>query len=204
MIEFYTHPMSRGRIVHTMMEEIGQPYETHWLSWGPTGHKSPEYLAINPMGKVPAIRHNGHVVTEAAAIIMYLADVFPEAGLAPKASEKADYYRWVFFASGPAEQAMIAGSLGWTVPEGRESTVGFGSLDAVADALEGLLSTRPYVCGDRFTAADVYVGAQIGWALQTKVLPMRPSFGAYAQSIASRPANARAMAICDAKLAAGA
>src|ERR1700757_223581 len=97
---FYTHPMSRGRIVRWMLEEVGQPYRTEILDFATT-LKGPEYLVINPMGKIPAIRHGGAVVPEAAAICAYLADTFPRAGLAPALNQRADYYRWLFFGAGP-------------------------------------------------------------------------------------------------------
>lgn len=200
-VEFFTNPMSRGRIVHWMLEEVGEPYETRWLPWGPRGHRSPEYLAINPMGKVPALRHDGKVVTEAPAIIMYLADVFAGAGLAPRSEEKADYYRWMFFAAGPLEQAQVAGGLGWVVPEERSGMVGFRPIAELADALEAHLSPRPFVCGDRFTAADVYVASHIAWGLQGKTIPARPSFASYLERTTARPAFRRSAAACDAKLA---
>src|SRR6266576_6243541 len=110
-LTFYTHPMSRGRVVRWMLEEIGQPYCTELLEYGTT-MKAPAYLAINPMGKVPAIRHGDTVVTEAAAICAYLADAFPEAELAPAADERAPYYRWMFFAAGPLEMAVTNRALG--------------------------------------------------------------------------------------------
>jgi len=108
MLEFWTNPMSRGQIAHWMMEELGQPYTTHWLDWGPAGNKNADFLAVNPMGKVPTIRHDGKVVTEAAAICLYLAEAFPQAGLKPSGAALADYYRWTFFCSGPIEQAITA------------------------------------------------------------------------------------------------
>ena len=133
---FYTNPQSRGRIVHWMMEELGQPYRTVWLEFGPE-MKSADYRAVNPMGKVPTLRHGEAVVTEAAAICAYLADAFPEAGLAPAPTspERAPYLRWLFFAAGPLEQAVTAKALGWTVPPGREGMAGFGSYADTLDAL---------------------------------------------------------------------
>lgn len=192
-LTLYTNPQSRGRIAHWMMEELGLPYETEWLDYG-TSMKAPEYLAINPMGKVPALRHGSAVVTETAAICAYLADAFPEQGLAPLpgSPERAAYYRWLFFAAGPLEQAVTAHSLGWTVPEGRSAAVGFGSygqtLDALAMALEGGL----YVCGEHFSAADVYVGSSVIWGLLFGTIEKRPAFEAYAQRLQTRPAAMRA------------
>ncbi|MGY3439339.1 MULTISPECIES: glutathione S-transferase family protein [unclassified Marinovum] len=191
---FYTNPMSRGRIVRWMLEEIGAPYETRILAYGPE-MKSPAYLAINPMGKVPAIQHKGRSVTEAAAICAYLAMAFPEAGLAPNDTERADFYRWMFFAAGPGEAAITNAAFGFDLPDTPEARgrAGYGSLDNVADALAGLLADgRDYVTGARFTAADVYVGAQIIFGLQFATLPERPGFADYAKRLTSRPAHMRA------------
>ena len=206
-LKLYTHPMSRGRIARWMCEEVreatGQDYETVLLDYGTT-MKAPEYLAVNPMGKVPAIRHGDVVVTEAAAICAYLADAFPQAGLAPEDTDRGAYYRWMFFAAGPMEQAITNRSLGVTADAEHPGRVGYGTLDAVADALDGWLSARDYVCGDRFTAADVYVGAAVGWGLAFKTLPIRPSFAPYAARTASRPAAVRAREIDDESMERGA
>lgn len=193
-IEFYTNPMSRGQIVRWMLEEVGQPYEEHLLTYGPE-MKSGAYLAINPMGKVPAIVHDGKVVTECAAICAYLADVFPEAELGPKDDEKADYYRWLFFAAGPVEQAVTAKSMGW-VPEDpqKEGMAGFGSFERTLAGLEKGLEGKDYITGDRFTAADVYVGAQVDWGMQFGSLPKTPLFEAYAARLRERPAYQKAKA----------
>lgn len=188
---FYTNPQSRGAIVRWMLEEVGQPYRTELLGYGTT-MKSPEYLAINPMGKVPAIVHNGRVVTEAAAICAYLADAFPGAGLAPPPGERDLYYRWMFFAAGPAEQAIINRAMGFVIPEGREVMAGYGSYDLMVEALANAVKGRNYVASDRFTAADVYVGSQIGWGLAFGTLPARPEFQAYWSGLENRPARQRA------------
>jgi glutathione S-transferase len=171
---FYTNPQSRGRIIRWMLEEVGQPYETEIIPYDQI--KSDRYLAVNPMGKVPAIRHRGHVVTECAAICAYLADVFPQANLGPSAEEKADYYRWLFYAAGPVEQAFTNRAQGWEVPADKERMFGYGNYDRVVAVLDELLSLRDYVCGDRFTAADVYVGSQIMFPMQFGMLPERESF----------------------------
>ena len=189
---FYTHPMSRGRIVRWMLEEVGQPYRTEVMDFARL--KDPAYLAVNPMGKVPAVRHNDVVVTEGAAICAYLADAFPDAGLAPApgAPERAAYYRWLFFAAGPIEAAVTNRSLGWEVPEGKGGMVGYGSFGAVMDVMEQAVSAGPYIAGDRFTAADVYFGSQVGWGLQFGSIEKRPAFEAYWQRLATRPAKLRA------------
>ena len=194
MLEFWTNKMSRGLIAHWMLEELGQPYETHWLEWGPTGHKSPEFLKVNPMGKVPAIRHDGRVVTEAAAICLYLADAFPDAGLKPSADKLADYYRWTLFCAGPVEQAVSVKAMGWDVPPEREGTLGFGAFDHAINALDGHLQNSAYVCGDTFTAADVYVGSTVIWGLDFKSIcepGERPALDAYADRLRPRAAYQR-------------
>ncbi|MGE0624929.1 MAG: glutathione S-transferase family protein [Pseudomonadales bacterium] len=188
---FYTNPRSRGRIVRWMLEEVGEPYETEILEFGTT-MKSPAYLAINPMGKVPAIRHGDAVVTECAAICAYLADAFPQAGLAPATSDRARYYRWLFFAAGPLESAITNKMLGFEVPAERQATAGYGSLAAALDTLETALDGSPYVAGASFSAADVYVGSQVSWGLRFGTMERRPVFEAYAARVIDRPAYRRA------------
>ena len=187
---FYTNPQSRGRIVRWMLEEIGQPYETEVIPYDQI--KSERYLAVNPMGKVPAIKHRDHVVTECAAICAYLADIFPQAGLAPRDEEKADYYRWMFYAAGPAEAAVSNQTMGWVPTPERERMFGYGNFDKVVAVLDELFSLRDFVCGDRFTAADVYVGSQIMFPLQFGMLPERDSFTRYRDRLQSREAYKRA------------
>ncbi|HEX2554468.1 MAG TPA: glutathione S-transferase family protein [Microvirga sp.] len=198
---FYTHPMSRGRIVRWMLEEVGRPYRTEVLEFG-TSMKAPAYLALNPMGKVPAIRHHGAVVTESAAICAYLADAFPEAGLAPPPGDpaRAPYYRWMFFAAGPVEASLSNKALGVDVPPERRAMVGYGSTEEVVNALEQAVSQGEYVAGGRFTAADVYVGSQIGWGMMFGTIEKRPAFERYWARIGSRPAAVRAREIDDALL----
>lgn len=200
---FYTNPMSRGRIVRWMLEEVGVPYHTEVLDYATT-MKAPAYLAINPMGKVPAIKHGETVVTECAAICTYLADAFPQAGLAPSIGDKrrGDYLRWMFFAAGCIEPAATLKALGFEPPAEKRGTVGFGSLTLVLDALEGLLSKGDYVLGDTFSAADVYLGSQVGWGTQFGTLEKRPGFEAYLGRIMSRPAAVRARGIDDGLIAA--
>jgi glutathione S-transferase len=195
----YTNPMSRGRIARWMLEELGRPYRTEVLEFG-ASMKDPAYLAVNPMGKVPALRHGEVVVTEAAAICAYLADAFPEAELAPPHGDarRAPYYRWMFFAAGPVEAALSNKALGFEVPGERRGMIGYGSVADVVDALEYAVTRSDYIAGDRFTAADVYVGSQIGWGMMFGTLDKRPAFERYWQRIASRPAAVRAREIDDA------
>jgi glutathione S-transferase len=187
---FYTNPQSRGRIVRWMLEEVGQAYETEIVQY--EDMKSERYLAVNPMGKVPAIKHRGHVVTECAAICAYLADAFPEAALGPREDEKADYYRWMFYAAGPVEQAFTNNFAGYKVEPERERMFGYGSYDRVVAVLDELLSSRDYVCGERFTAADIYVGSQIMFPMQFGMLPERDSFSRYRDRLQARDAYKRA------------
>jgi glutathione S-transferase len=203
-LTFYTNPMSRGRIVRWMLEEVGQPYETVLLDYGTT-MKGPEYLAINPMGKVPALKHGDLVVTECAAICTYLADAFPAAGLAPAPSDKqrGRYYRWLFFGAGPVEAMVTNKALGVQIPAEKRGTVGYGSPEDVLKALEYAVSQGDYLLGDRFSAADVYLGYQVGWGLQFGTLEKRPALEAYAARILNRPAAKRAREIDDTLLAKG-
>jgi glutathione S-transferase len=196
---FYTHPQSRGRIVRWMLEEVGQPYRTEVLEYGST-MKAPAYLAINPMGKVPAIRHGGTVVTEAAAICAYLADAFPEARLAPPHGDRlrGPYYRWLFFGAGPLEQAWTNKAMGFAVPSERERMMGYGRFETVVDVLEQAVSSTEYLVGDSFTAADVYLGSGIGFGMQFGPIERRPAFEQYWQRISARPAALRAKEIDDA------
>jgi glutathione S-transferase len=194
---FYTNPMSRGRIVRWMLEEVGTPYDTEIIEYGEP-MKSPDFLAVNPMGKVPAIAHEGKVVTEAAAICAYLADAFPEAGLAPPIAERDQYYRWLFFFAGPAEAAIMNRTLGLEIPEDRERMIGYGNFPSVMDAMEKCVTATPYIAGDSFSTADVYCGSQIGWGLQFESIEKRPAFEAYWARLAERPAYVRATQIDDA------
>ncbi|KAA2237206.1 glutathione S-transferase family protein [Salinarimonas soli] len=197
----YTNPMSRGRIARWMLEEVGRPYRTEILDFGPA-MQDPAFRALNPMGKVPMIRHGDMVVTETPAICAYLADAFPEAGLAPAPGDRlrGPYYRWMFFAAGPLEAAVTNRALGVEVPGERRGMVGYGSYGAAMDALEAAVSAGDYVAGDRFTAADVYVGSHIGWGLAFGSIEKRPAFERYHARVSERPAAQRARAIDDALL----
>jgi glutathione S-transferase len=185
-LTFYTNPMSRGQIARWMLEEVG------------TTMKAPDYLAINPMGKVPAIKHGDVIITECAAICAYMADAFPEAGLAPDPAHRGDYYRWMFFGAGPLEQAITNKALGFTVPPEKAMMAGYGSFDAAMDGLEAAVADKRFIAGDRFSAADVYVGSQIGWGLAFGSIDKRPAFETYWAGICERPAYLRGKAIDDA------
>jgi glutathione S-transferase len=196
---FYTNPMSRGRIVRWVLEEVEQPYRTELLDYGTT-MKAPEYLAINPMGKVPALRHGETAVTESAAICAYLADAFPDGGLAPRPGDRlrGTYYRWLFFAAGPLEAATTNQAFGFEAPAERQAMLGYGSLAAVISVLEGALAEREYLVGEHFTVADAYVGSQLGWGMRFGTIEKRPTFERYFERLSARPAPIRAREIDDA------
>ncbi|QJB70479.1 glutathione S-transferase family protein [Parasphingorhabdus halotolerans] len=193
-LTFYTNPMSRGQIVRWALHEAGADYDQVLLDYGTT-MKALDYLKVNPMGKVPAIVHDGKTVTECAAICAYLAEVFPASGLSPTENERADYYRWLFFTAGPLEQAITDKHLGITPTEDQQRMAGYGNLERAVDVLDGALSNREYICGVRFTMADVYVGSQVDWGLQFGTLPERNSFKAYAERFRERDAYKAAKAI---------
>ena len=198
---FYTNPQSRGQIVRWMLEEIGAPYRAEILDYATT-MKQPAYLAINPMGKVPAIAHRGVVVTEGAAICAYLADAFPESGLAPAPGDPArgPYYRWLFFAAGPLEAATSNAAFQFQAPEAAARSLGYGTVEATLDTLESALSGQTYLAGGAFSAADLYLSAYLGFLMKFDLIAKRPAFEAYTAVHAARPAAARAREI-DAALA---
>ena len=196
-IQFYTNPMSRGQIVRWMLEEVGHPYDSEIVDYAVMHDAA--YRATNPMMKVPTIVHRGKVVTECAGIIAYLADVFPDAGLAPREDEKAAYYRWLFFAAGPIEHAVTNKAAGFEPSEEKGRMFGYGSYDLAVNTLADHCAGNAFVCGDRFTAADVYVGSQVLWGTQFGTLPSLPPFLAYGERLASREAYQRAKEI-DGKL----
>lgn len=198
----YTHPMSRGRIARWMMEEIGRPYRAEIVDFG-AAMKAAAYRALNPMGKVPMLRHGDTIVTETAAICAYLADAFPAAGLAPApdARERGIYYRWLFFAAGPIEAVATNSAMGFVLPKERSGMAGYGSRELVVETLKAFLAGRRFVTGDRFSAADVYLAAELGWMMQFGIFPKEPEFEAYVAPLEARPAAVRAREIDDALLA---
>jgi glutathione S-transferase len=202
-LTLYTNPRSRGRIARWMLEEVGARYEVVLLDYT-SAMKQPSYLSINPMGKVPALVHRGRVVTECAAICAYLADSFPDAGLVPGDDERAAYYRWLFYTAGPVEAALTNRSLGVVPDDKQRRMVGYGSYESVVDVLENAVAAHGFIAGERFTAADVYVGAQVIWGLQFGTLPARDAFAAYAERLTGRAAYQRAAGLDDAAIAAAA
>jgi glutathione S-transferase len=197
-IIFYSSPMSRGRMIQWMLEEAGAPYRFELVDLQKNEQKKPEFLAINPMGKVPAIVYRGVVITECAAICTYLADAFPAAQLAPKLDDPArgTYLRWMFFGAGCVDSGLIDRMLQRPVPE-RPGAVSYGRYEDLVDTLEKAITPGPYILGERFSAADIYVGSQIAFGLMTKSLEPRPAFQAYIARGTARPAFKRAAAQLD-------
>jgi glutathione S-transferase len=193
-IVFYHNSQSRAQMAHWMLEEVGASYKTVLIDFAKGENKTPEFLAINPMGKLPTIVHRGVVVTETAAIIAYLADAFPAAELAPPVGDpsRGAYYRWLFFGAGCIEPALLDKMMN-RPPVERKSTVGWGSYEDVVAALKTALAKGPYLLGERFTAADVYVGAQIRWAMMFGAPGLKGEtvFEDYVARLSARPAAKR-------------
>ncbi len=191
---FYHWPQSRGRIVHWMLEETGAAYRIELINLEKGGQKSPAFLAVNPMGKLPAIVHRGTPITETAAIVTYLADEFPAAGLAPPIGSplRGAFLRWMFFGAGCIDGALIDRMLSRPAAE-RSGAVSYGRFEDFIEVLDGAISHGPYLLGENFSAADLFVGSQIGFGLMTKALEPRPSFRAYLERVTSRPAYRRAL-----------
>lgn len=188
-LTFYTNPFSRGRVARWMLEEVGEPYEEVVVPFGP-GMRTPEYLAVNPMAKVPALVHDGGVVTEVAAIVAWLADRFPQAGLMPE--DRGAFFRWMFFGAGPVEYAFTNASFGFQVPPEQEGRVGYGSVERVLGALRAQLGERPYLCGEAFSGADLYIAAQVGFAMERMGVAEDPALSPWVARCRARPAAARA------------
>ena len=194
-LTFYTNPFSRGRTIRWLLEELGIEYETKIVEFR-TGTTSPEFRAVNPMGKVPTIVHKDLVITESAAICVYLAEEFPQSGLAPTPQERADYYRWLFFCAGPLEAAVYDQMIPHTPSEQQQSASGYGSLERVMDALDVHLGTHSYFAGNRFTAADVYCGCQLFWGRKfNQTIRERTAIREYVDRITDRPTWNRAQDI---------
>jgi len=199
---FYTNPMSRGQIARWALHEAGADYRQVLVDWA---DKPAAFVAANPMGKVPTIVHHtpdgDRVVTEAAAICLYLAEMHPEARLLPNDAESADYYRWTLFAAGPMEQVITAKAMNFTPTPQQEGMLGYGSVERTLSALEGFLGGRQWVCGNRFSMADVYVGSQVDWGMNFGIVPPNEAFAAYVERVQARPAYKAAKAIDNALIA---
>lgn len=196
-IAFYHNPRSRSQMAHWMLEEVGAPYRIVPVDFTKNEHKAPAFLALNPMGKLPTIIHRGTVVTETAAIIAYLADAFPKAGLAPAPDDpsRGTYYRWLFFGAGCFEPALLDKMMKRPEVE-RKSAVGWGSYDDVIAALKTALAGGPYLLGERFTAADVYIGSELRFATMFGAPDLKGEriFDDYVARLSARPAFQRANA----------
>lgn len=191
-IVFYYNPMSRARTVHWMLEEVGVPYRIELIRFDKNEQKDPAYLKVNPMGKVPAIVHRGVVITESAAICTYLADAFPQAKLAPAFDDprRGTYLRWLFFAAACVEPALVDRGFQRT-PVDRPAGIGYGTYKDAIDTLAKALQPGPYVLGDQFSTADVWIGSLIGWGFMSKSLEPRPTFSAYLERLGKREAFQR-------------
>jgi glutathione S-transferase len=190
-IVLYGNPQSRAAMTHWMLEEAGAPYRIELMQFGPE-MKTPEYLAINPMGKVPAIKHGDTIVTETGAILCYLADAFPAARLAPPIGERGAYYRWLFFIGGPVEAAASNHASGWDPKPEEQGRFGYGSYERTVDTLEKAVTGKRFVAADHFTAADLYVASFLDFGMQFKIIDKRPAFESYVRPILERPAAKRA------------
>lgn len=193
---FFFNPMSRAQIARWALHEVAADYDPVFVPWGED--KPAALLAANPMGKLPTIIHHApdgdRVITECAAVCHYLAEA-TRSPLLPQPGETADYFRWLLFGAGPLEQAVISQAMGWEPEADKEAMVGFGSFDRTMDALESWLQAHDFVCGNRFTMADVYLGSQVDWGVSFGTMPDRPTFLAYAERVRARPAYAEAKAI---------
>lgn len=200
-LTLYTNPNSRGRIIRWLLEELNVPYDVKVLQYG-SEMKAADFLALNPMGKVPVIKHGEVIVTESAAICAYLADQFADKQLAPApdSPQRGAYYRWLFFAAGPLEMATSAKAYNWRIDADNAQAVGCGMYADTLNALETALAHGPYICGEHFTAADVYVGSHIEWGMMFETLEARPAFTRYVQRLQTRPAAIKANELDDALL----
>lgn len=195
----YTNPMSRGRIVRWMLEEIGAPYDVRVLEFG-AAMKTPEYLALNPMGKVPTLVHDGIVVTEVAAICAYLAESFPERALAPalRTPARAAYHRWLAFITGPLEMAITVKQNGWAINDDNSRAIGCGRLEDVLQTLGQQLATGGWLCGEDFTVVDLLLASYLGWYIQFQQIEPKPAYTAYVARAHERAAAQRAVQLDDA------
>jgi glutathione S-transferase len=195
-LTLYHAAPSRSSIARWMLEEIGEPYDLHVLSLAKGEQQAPDYLAVNPMGKVPALKHGDAVITEAAAICTYLADEFPQARLNVPVGDprRGTYLRWLFFAPSCIEPAITDRAFP-RKEEPRRGMLGYGDFDTVMAVVAGAVEPGPYLMGEQFTAADVVLGSTLRWGMMFGILPKRPEFVAYVDRLEQRPALKRAVAL---------
>ena len=195
-LTLYHASPSRSSIARWMLEEIGEPYDLHVLSLSKGEQRAPDYLAVNPMGKVPALKHGDTVITEAAAICTYLADEFPQARLNVPVGDprRGTYLRWLFFAPSCIEPAITDRAFP-RKEEPRRGMLGYGDFDTVMAVVAAAVEPGPYLMGEQFTAADVVLGSTLRWGMMFGVLPKRPEFVAYVGRLEQRPALKRAIAL---------
>ena len=201
-LTLYHAAPSRSSIVRWMLEEIGEPYDINLLRLMNGDQLKPDYLAINPMGKVPALKHGDVIITEAAAICTYLADAFPRAGLSVAIGDprRGIYLKWLFFGPSCGEPAITDCAFPRR-EEPRRSTLGYGDFDTVMNVLAKAAAKGPYLMGEQFTAADVVIGSTLRWGMMFNLLQKRPEFVDYVARVEKRPALQRATAL-DQQLAA--
>jgi len=194
-LTLYHSAPSRSSVVLWMLEEVGEPYDIKLLNMNAEENRKPAYLAINPMGKVPALQHGDTVITEGAAICTYLADEFPKANLAVPIGtpRRGTYLKWLFFGPGCLEPAVIDRAAPRKEP-GNRRMLGYGDFDTTMNVLAAAVAKGPWLMGEQFTAADVVIGANLRYGMMFKLIPERPEFTAYAARIAARPAAQRAEA----------
>ena len=201
-IVLYTHPQSRGRNVVWMLEECGAEYETVLMNFGEDLH-SPAYLAVNPMGKLPALKYGDTVITEASAIITFLADLFPQAQLAPAQvdGQRGEYYRWLFYTASSVEAALMEVAFQFPIQPAMRKTLGYGSMEQVIATLDGQLQQQPYLTGEAFQACDLLLAGVLMFAIRSKAIAPTAAMQDYLARIMARPALQAMNQISEAQLA---
>lgn len=185
----YTHPKTRGRNVVWMLEECGAEYETVLVNLS-SGLQDPDFLAINPMGKLPALQYGDAVITEAAAIITFLADLYPQAQLAPSVgtAERGGYYRWLFFSVNSVEAALMEAAFHFNITPDMRKTLGYGSLERVLQTIDSQLAKQPYLLGNAFQSCDLVLSGLLMLAIRSKTLTPTAAMQDYLARIMARPA----------------
>jgi len=194
VLTFYHAPHTRSSSVLLLLEELGAPYELHVLDQKKEAQRAPAYLAVNPLGKVPALKHGDAVITETVACFLYLADAFPEASLAPKIGDplRGPYLRWMTMYAAAFEPAVIDRAM--QRDAGKRTMSPYGDFDSLFQVITNQLAKGPFILGDKFSAADILWGSGLGWTSMFKLIPENPVVASYLQRMASRPAQARAKA----------